>query len=346
MTTKNQLFISVTKLYPILSYLERAGISKKSFCDAANLSAEALRNPDFKISLAKLDDIFEFAQRMTKDEFLGLHMGEQVTRPFSHIIGHIMMNCETLHQALCKFCDYQRLVDETTNTHFYKENGNTVIESVIADMSIRNSRLLAEYKLSGSYAYANMLSEKKIRLSRVEFNHNTPINKGEYDRVFRCPVHFNKPRIALVMDSKCLSYRIIEPNHQLLEAFEMHAKSMLNVLDAYDSYTQKTIRLLTSMMPGTLPKIEAIAKRLSVSVRKLQMKLKEEGTGYRTLLDGLRKDLAIKYLQQEAISISEIAYLLGFSETSAFHRAFKRWTKRTPDKFRMDCGPTRGAHHN
>jgi AraC-like DNA-binding protein len=336
MTTKNQLFISVTKLYPILSYLERVGISRKSFCSATGLSAEALRDPDLKIALTKLDDIFEFAQRMTKDEFLGLHMGEQLTRPFSHIIGHIMMNCETLLQALSKFCEYQRLVDETTKTVFFEEDGYTVIESDILDMSIRNSRIVAEYKLSGSYAYAKMLTEKKIHLSRVEFNHKAPINKGEYDRIFCCPVHFNKPRNALVMDSKCLSYPIIEPNKKLLEAFEMQAKSMLSSLDANDSYTKKTIQLLISMMPGSLPKINAIAKRQAVSVRKLQMKLKEEGTGYRTLLDGIRKDLAIRYLQEETISISEIAYVLGFSETSAFHRAFKRWTECTPEKYRSE----------
>jgi AraC-like DNA-binding protein len=341
MATKDQLFISVTKLYPVLSYLESVGIEKESFCSAADLPSETLRNPDSKISMAKLDDILQTAQLMTNDDFLGLHMGEMLTRPFSHIIGHIMMNCETMVHALNRFCEFQRLLDETTRTTFYKEDDCTVIEAVIRDKSIRVLRQLAEYKLSGAYSYAKLLTAKPIRLIRVDFEHAAPSSQEEYERIFGCRVHFNERRNALAMDSECLNFPIIEPNSILLKILETYAKDMLKSANASDTFTNKTTQLAISMMPGSLPNIKEIAKRQAVSVRKLQMKLKEEGTGYRILLDDIRKAMAIKYLADDTLSIGEIAYLLGFSEPSAFHRAFKRWTERTPETFRMKRGTGR-----
>jgi AraC-like DNA-binding protein len=314
------------------------GIGRDSFCSAADLAPEILKNPDSKISMAKLDDIFQTAQLMTNDEFLGLHMGETITRPFSHIIGHLMMNCETMAHALNIFCKFQKLIDETTQTTFYEEDDCTVIESVIHDKSIRMLRQVAEYKISGTYSYAKLLTAKTIRLIRIDFEHKAPSIQKEYERIFGCRLHFNQRRNALVIDSECLSFPILEPNSKLLEILETYAKDMLKAANASDTYTQETTRLLISMMPGSLPNINEIAKKQAISVRKLQIKLKEEGTGYRKLLDDVRKAMAIKYLTNNTISIGEISYVLGFSEPSAFHRAFKRWTQRTPETFRMEHG--------
>ncbi|MEW5814957.1 MAG: AraC family transcriptional regulator [Spirochaetota bacterium] len=324
---KDRLFVSVTKVFPILSYLDGLQISRRAFCAEAGLPIETFEFPDSKLSLA---------QRMTGDEFVGLHMGEFLTKGFSHILGYVMMNCATLLQALEKFSTYERLVDETTRTSFYEEKNCTVIESAILDKSINSLRQLAEYKLSGSYSYTKLLTEQQIRIVRVEFMHAAATNKQEYDRVFGCTIRFRQSRNALVMNSASLRLPIREPNPQLLAAFETNATAMLKSVSATDSFSYRTSRILASMMSGVLPGIEEIAKRQAVSVRKLQMKLKEEGTSYRHLLDEVRKGMAMRYLRDRTMAISEIAYLLGFSEPSVFHRSFKRWTDRTPQEFRME----------
>lgn len=331
---KDSLFISVTKVFPLLRYLDELGISKRAFCAEAGLPIETFEFPDSKLSLAQLDHIFQTAQRMTGDEFVGLHMGEFLTKSFSHILGYVMMNCTTLLHALEKFSIYERLIDETTTTSFYEEKNCTVVESAILDKSITSIRQLAEYKLSGSYSYTKLLTEKQISLVRVEFMHDAATNKQEYDRVFGCTVRFRQSRNALVMDSACLRLPIREPNPQLLEAFEANAAAMLRSVSATDSFSYRTSRAIISMMPRTLPGIEEIAKRQAVSVRTLQMKLNEEGTSFRKVLNEIRRAMAIRYLEDRTTAISEIAYLLGFSEVSAFHRSFKRWTSHTPHEFR------------
>jgi AraC-like DNA-binding protein len=200
---------------------------------------------------------------------------------------------------------------------------------------MRNSRQLAEYKLSGIYSYAKLLTGVNNPLTRIEFTHTAPSDRKEHERIFGCPVKFSAHRNALVMDSKYLSLPIVEPNHKILKILEEHAEAMLNSLNAADSFARKTIHLLISMMPGSLPNIAEIAKKQAVSVRKLQMKLKEEGTGYQKLLDDVRKNMAVKYMEDRNISVSEISYLIGFSDPRAFHRAFKRWTGSTPETLRF-----------
>lgn len=85
---------------------------------------------------------------------------------------------------------------------------------------------------------------------------------------------------------------------------------------------------------GNSPKIDIIAKKMGMSVLKLQLLLKTEGTSYSKIYEDVRKKLAIAYLQENRLSVDDIAYLLGFSEPSAFYRTFKRWTDCTPGEYR------------
>lgn len=102
-----------------------------------------------------------------------------------------------------------------------------------------------------------------------------------------------------------------------------------------ESYAQIIVKLITNLLPGTTPSIEDIADKVGMSVRTLQLRLKDERTTFSDLLNDIRRDLAIKYLRDPHISITEVAYLLGYSEVSVFYRAFKKWTCKTPKEFRL-----------
>ena len=122
-------------------------------------------------------------------------------------------------------------------------------------------------------------------------------------------------------------------NPRLLQLFDKHAQAYLNNQSSGDSYTAKVNRLLLRQLKSESPGIEVVADHLSMSVRSLQMKLKEEGTSYQKLLNAVRKNLAIAYLRERKISKGEIAYLLGFSEISVFSRTFKKWTGKSPTEY-------------
>lgn len=120
----------------------------------------------------------------------------------------------------------------------------------------------------------------------------------------------------------------------MLNLFEKSASERLSSLDSKLLWSQKVEEILVEWLEGDVPLIRDVAKQLAVSTRTLQLYLKNEGSSYSELLDKAREKLASQYLKNMSFSIDEIAYLLGFSETSAFSRAFKRWTSHTPREFR------------
>ena len=115
---------------------------------------------------------------------------------------------------------------------------------------------------------------------------------------------------------------------------DRYAAALLAKLPKPESFIECVTQLIAEELHKSEPGIEAISSRLGYAPRTLQRKLKEVGTSYQELLDKTRSQFAIQYLQEEQIAISEIACLLGFSEASAFHRAFKRWTGLSPGEFR------------
>lgn len=127
--------------------------------------------------------------------------------------------------------------------------------------------------------------------------------------------------------------RFLPNNPKLQNLFDKHASAFMSNQAPSESYSYRVKQLLLRHMKEDTPGIEMVADSLSMSVRSLQMKLKEEGTSYQKILNHVRKQLAIACLQEPKVSKGEIAYMLGFSEISVFSRTFKKWTGKSPTEF-------------
>jgi AraC-like DNA-binding protein len=141
---------------------------------------------------------------------------------------------------------------------------------------------------------------------------------------------------ALVFDYPLLDLPIIEPNPQLLPLFEKAAGEALAISKSDETYADRVVRVILGELGRDTPSVESTAEKLGISIRSLQLYLKREGVSYSGLLHEIRRDAAINYLKDKNAAISEIAYFLGFSESSAFQRAFKKWTGVSPGEFRTE----------
>jgi AraC-like DNA-binding protein len=112
-----------------------------------------------------------------------------------------------------------------------------------------------------------------------------------------------------------------------------HAAELLEKLPQENGIVDGVRRALAESLRGGDASISAVSKRLGMSARTLQRKLSDLGTSHQELLDDMRRDLSRKYLQESGMAICEVAFLLGFSDTSVFHRAFRRWTGETPGEY-------------
>ncbi len=327
------LTTSITKLSSLFQIVEEHGINRTTLLERAGIDPLILNSPDNRLPLDQVYRLTQEAVSATRDDYLGLHQGERFMG-FSNILGYVMMNCRNLRQAMEKLTQYQKICDEGTATELDIQNNTARVRVSILDATLENDRHLSDYRLSGTYIYLQKLTGTSFKLTEAWLHHPAPPQTGEYKRIFKCPVAFNRSMNAIIFDRRYLDLPIPEPNRELLKKFEQYAREVLDALTINDSYSNRTGRIIATMLQGETPSIEAVAGKMAMSVRNLQLKLQKEGTAYSRLLNNIRKDLAVSYLKDDAISITEIAYLLGYSEVSVFYRAFKQWVNKTPVQFR------------
>jgi AraC-like DNA-binding protein len=179
------------------------------------------------------------------------------------------------------------------------------------------------------------ITDNNLQFKKIHFRHPRPDDISEHERIFKAPLVFDQPENQLVFEKKYLETEIAQASSDLLDTLLQFGEKALKHWKLPQSYSEKVIQELIKMLAqGDHPGIEGVAKALGLGIRNLQIKLKNEGKTYQELFDGLRKEIAQKYLMKPDVPICDVTFLLGFSEQSAFNHAFKRWTGYTPMEFR------------
>ena len=182
----------------------------------------------------------------------------------------------------------------------------------------------------------NSLCGNEFVVDQIWFTHEIPDILSEYERIFGCRIAFNQPKNALFFSNENLDLPITQSNPNMLLLLEKHAQEALAKLNSDEVYSNKVREYILNNLDGDPPAIKPVARKLAVSVRKLQQKLSDEKTTFSEILKLTRIDISKNHLKYNQHSISEIAFLLGFSEPGVFSKAFLRWTGYTPHQFRKD----------
>jgi len=330
---------TVTHISSLFTILESHGIDSEEFLVQAGVDPLILKSPENRLTWETVQMLTHRAVQITGDQYFGLHQGETVVG-FSNILGHLLVNCRTVGEAMEKILKFHKILYEGCDTIVEMEGESMIVEYAFHDESLSNDIQLSDYSLSCIYSMTKQLTGIPVDLIEVRFRHEAPADISEYQRVFNCKLEFGSAVNAIVSDPDILNIPIREPNKQLFSVFEKYAEEMLSKQTEKATYTQKVGSLIARMLGDKIPQIDMIAKKLAISTRSLQIKLQEEGTTYSEILVQIRKDTAIYYLKNKDISITEISYLLGFSEPSVFHRTFKKWTNLPPRQFRMSQAAT------
>ncbi len=326
--------ITSAKLLSLFEVLEEYGIKKEPFLDSLNIDASLFDAHENKLTVTQVKDLFEKAISLTGNHDLGLHIGLRA-RFLPNIVCYIMMNCLTVREALEKYSQYKRIFSDETNVRLTVNPDKATLNLYSISQELTSLRSFSDYKLTSMYIFLRFLTGGKFNLTRVTVRHDKPDNISEYEKVFPCPISFSQPDNSLVFNAVSLNHPISFPNKDLLNLFEQYAKEILAKISTHDSLPKKVSQILINILQrGDSPSVELIAMKLNMSIRKLQGLLEQERTTYKQLLHSVKKELAFSYLSDSQLSPAEVSYLLGFSEPSAFYRAFKKWTGNTPGQFR------------
>lgn len=331
---------SIAIVRDIVQYAIAQGVAAPDLYRAAQIDPSWLEDPDRQVGGEVLKHLWQETVLQTGDRDLGLHIGEAFDLAAIGIVGYVLLNCKTYGQVLEKLSQYTRLFSQGVAIHHHVSAGwvhcDCDIVGNVKNYLLDEPRHPIESTFSALITATQQLTGNRLKADVVWFQHPRPEDVSEHERIFQTTVQFSQVANRIIFSEPCLNWFVRSANPRLLSMCELHASTMLNAQTETQSYRQQVITAITHHLQGEAPPIEAIARRLMLSVRQLQRELQTENTSYQQLLDETRKELALSQFNLPGTSIHDLAFLLGFSEPSAFHRAFKRWTGQTPRSYRLN----------
>ncbi|MBO9703498.1 MAG: AraC family transcriptional regulator [Sporocytophaga sp.] len=327
--------ISVGTVQLILNFLEQKGINKQDFCQVLGLEENKLQNPDERIPTAQMQSLWKLAIDRTGKESLPLQLGMEINPYGLGVVSYLLMNCATLRMALEKLCLYQDVscAGVRTDVEIYQEQCKIFLKVLDEDIVEPSYALGSEMSIYMKLIEA--LIGEKLPVSEVQFEYKQPNDLSIYKAVFGTDdLYFNAGEYSILFPASYLNKPIPLANPSLFPLFEKHLDKYLAQIQQSDTMSYKVRQEILKLLKGEEPKLIMVARSLGVGERSVQLKLSEEGTSFRELLEDVRKELAIAHLKDNKSSTTDISFLLGFSEPSAFSRSFKKWTGQSPNTYR------------
>jgi AraC-like DNA-binding protein len=326
--------VSVTLLSQMFRYLASLQVNTLGFLRSIGVDPQTLQSPDARIPAEAYLYIQDQAAEYTNDPYFGLHMGEFAEAGSWSILGYLMMNSQTVGEAIEKTDRYSRIVGDLIQTHRREQDRKIEFVFSASPLAPKMSRHCFEAAISSGVHMLGVLAGVNLVPIEVCFDSPAPATTDEYERIFRCPVYFGQTENSLTIDASILKTPILLPNSELLQYFENYANEYLAKIDQKNEFTRQVTQLILSYLDQENLTIDSIAAEMNMSVRTLQNRLSKEGVVFSELLREARVKLAQKYLR-EGHSVDVITYLLGFSEPSVFRKAFKKWSGVTPGEYRQ-----------
>jgi AraC-like DNA-binding protein len=311
-----------------------AGADPDQILRAFGLQRSAFKNSDGFIASSIFARILEEAARATADECFGLHFGEHYNPKNIGPLAYVVLNSATIAVAIENAERYLHIHNEAANLSFGIEGEKAYLRFLLADLAIESPRQHNEYSMAVALNTLRIMAGSHWVPLEVQFAHEAPARTSEHLRVFGSPVLFDCATNALVVDRDFVERQVPAADQRLYRILKQHVERILSEMPRQSDLLCAVRRAIAESMRDGDPKLARVTKKISMSRRTLQRRLKEQGAVFKTLTDDTRRRFALDYLRDRKQTLTEIAFLLGYSEVSAFNRAFKRWTGKTPLDYR------------
>lgn len=276
--------------------------------------------------------LIKAAERL-HDPLLGLHLGQTIQPAHLGALGYVLLACENLGGALQRIQRYHRLVHDINPVQHRIEGGNLELQWGIAHG--KPGALFDESGIAGLVQFGRDVCAQQLPLAQVDFVNPPPADLRPYQAYFDCPVRFNQPmtRLAIPLGSLMAPLRQADP--MLLKLMEEQVDAAMAQLPDAGDLAEMTRRVVAHLAPHGTPELEQVAQALRLSPRVFYRRLAEQGLNFRDLRETALQQVAELHLRDPRLTLAEVGALLGYSEQSAFSRAFKRWSGVPPLQWRQ-----------
>lgn len=324
--------ISVAAL--LADAIEHYGLDYRPIVREAGIDPDMYYGPNERLPVNKLQKIWRLAVERTGDPCFGLTYARYIQPASLHGMGLAWVASDTLKDGLKRLVRYQRVVSTALDIHLEEENDRYHLIFRFTAYTAQPVPASIEAMLASFFRMCRITAGPDIRPVDVIFSHDNPGCAKRLKQFFDTQVRFCAKDNRIVFDKRVLESPLSSAHPELARVNDMMVMDYLKHFDKKGIATQVRAQIIEHLPNGT-PTQETIAQLLNLSLRNLQRKLQSEGTSFKELIDETRKELAIQYLKGSDRPVIEIGFLLGFSESSNFSRAFRRWTSVSPQHYRQ-----------
>jgi AraC-like DNA-binding protein len=326
--------ISLAAAAGLLEAIKAAGGSPDHVLETVGLDGAVFSQPEGAIAVSLFAQILEEAARATADGSFGLHFGERYNPKNIGPLIYVVLNSPTIAAGIENGARYLHIHNEATKASLIFERDRAYLRFSSDELLINASRQHSEYTMTVAVNTARLMVGSQWAPQEVHFTHQLAAATPEHIRVFRSPILFGCAANTFVMESEFLKRQVPAADPQLYSILKTYLERTLSELPREDELLSVVRRALAEAIRNGGPKLSRVAKQIALSPRSLQRRLSEYGLDFKKLVDDTRRRLALKHLKDRKDTLTEIAFMLGYSDVSAFNRAFKRWTGTAPLEYR------------
>lgn len=319
----------------IASALRARSIEPLSVLAAVGLADYDHADPDGRVPARLEGALWREAVRRTGDRFFGLNAVHLIQRGDFDVLDYAARTSVTLEESFRRVARYKRLLHDVAELRVVRDGEFVrVLHDWPAESDEARSQF-AEYSFAWLVKMGREATGRRWAPAFVQFRHAAPPDTSEPERYFGCEIRYAQTRNGLWIDAETAALPFAKADPGLCALLERYAQENLRKAPRIDDdFVLEVRKALADRLPQVNPAVGAIAAELYLSTRSLQRRLADAGTSFQALVDETRRESCLRLLQEPSIAIAEVAYLTGFSEPSAFYRAFKRWTGATPADYR------------
>ena len=326
-------FDAALRSYPGLS----AGSSM--MLSEAGLDPEAALKAD-QLPLNRIADLFEIAARHTRDECFGLHLARHLPPGATGSLGFVLSNAPDLRSFAISLARFIKLRIDALDIAFTEVDGMARLAWTFGPELVVPHKQLTELLLAMFMDRARFFLDETWQPAKAEFTYREPNSAGEYETKFGKNLVFNAPVTRVMAPSASFRRPSQQANPLLFKKLHGIAEKELEALAASNDIVDRLGKLILDKLSLDGVDLGSAAHAANMTPRQLQTELQRRGTSFENEMTLVRQRLAIRYLRDTELPMTEIALLLGYSELSAFTRAAKSWFGKAPGEMRaaMRCG--------
>jgi len=314
--------------------LESAGVPVAPLLRRVGLTPELIAEPEERLSVRSQIALLDEAAIALKDDCIGFTLARAFDPREIGLLYYVMASSRTLGDALKRVARYSKVTNEAL-AFGYQEGNRLVLSLSYSGVPRHSDRHQMEFCMFGLLRICRILTGQNLVPQHFSISHYRSEGTSEMARFVGTKVEFGADRDEFALNVDARELPLIHADSYLNDLLLKYCEAAL--ADRRGDMSQLRTRVenaISSVLPHGKVRAEDVARSLGMSKRTLARRLSDEGLNFTEILQQLRRDLAVRYLDDRKLHVAKIAWLLGFHEVSAFTHAFKRWTGKTPREIR------------